>query len=225
MSDISNKTLVALLVIAIVVSLAGTWISIGKLKAVTGFGTQTGTTPLGNVTITQQTALEITLYYDTLSFGTGRVNTTNGNTYCNISTNLTAASTVGTGNTFTNNFAGAKGGTDKCNGFLIPAQGFEIENTGTVSANVSYNSSNIGWINGTSLVGGYFFQTGEEGDACAEANTAAWTSLTETKTQICGNLATTSTANAFQMAIKVSVPADLANGTHSDKVTFYAVNS
>lgn len=225
MSDISNKTLVALLVIAIVVSLAGTWISIGKLKAITGFQSS-GTNPSGTVQLTQTAGLEITLWNIVIDFGSGRVNTTNNNDYCYINTNISATAT-GRGNNFLPVVAGYKNGSAQCwnDSFQIPQYGFEVENTGSIECNVSMNSSSGStWIDGASLQGVYNYRlSAEDGNACSTGNVTSWTAMTTgMNAAVCGNLIS---GDAFQVGFQVGIPRDMTNGSKSDTVTFLGVAS
>lgn len=86
MDDISNRTVVLLLVVAIVVSLGGTMISLSKISSmgITGAatGSAAGTT---NVTITSVTTLEFKV--QGLDFGSGNVYSNCSN--CNMTSNGT----------------------------------------------------------------------------------------------------------------------------------------
>ena len=127
-------------------------------------------------------------------------------------------------NDFSNySFSGYKNGSAQCINFSIPSYGFVVENTGALAANVSMNSSDPTWLNGTDYVGYYQYKlSAEGGTACAEGNTQTWTNFSSSDPQICGNLGTNVSKNAFQVAILVGVPKDLTNATHQDTVTFTA---
>ncbi len=92
MSEVSNRTLAALLVVAIVVSLGGTFVSLGRLGSLKGAAGITGMqtyqdTGKVNVTITQD--LTIFAVEDNIWFGEGRVNTT-ASTYADLWSNGTS---------------------------------------------------------------------------------------------------------------------------------------
>lgn len=222
MADISNKTLVSLLVIAIIISLAGTWISVGKLgkmAAVTG-------APSGTVALEITIGREITLYYSSINFSSGSVNTSNNNEYCYMNTSCPTTSNV-TSNTFVNCYGTSTIPATLCLNFSMTgaAQGFEIQNTGTLIANVTMNSSNIQWLNGTTLVGVYQYELYEEANiSCAGDEVTSWTSMPNTDPQICGNLGSSnSSRDSFMVPIRVGVPRDLSTGAKSDTVTFTAI--
>lgn len=90
MDEISNRSLAVLLVVAIVVSIGGTFMSLSKLnQAPTAIyidsGSPTGyaTNPSGNTTVTITTSSELTFTVGTIAFGSGFTNTSALN-YCNI---------------------------------------------------------------------------------------------------------------------------------------------
>ena len=77
MKDISNKTIVAMLAMAVVITVLGTFISINKLSLTNdlGFSFLTGaatssTTGVTNLTITSQTS--ITNQVNSIEFGSGK---------------------------------------------------------------------------------------------------------------------------------------------------------
>lgn len=113
MEDLSNKTLAALLVIAVVVSLAGTLVSLDKVGRLrlglyaTGFGT------VGNVTVTIVNAVVANLTSDTVTFESGNVNP--GEPYAYIDTN---------------------GNNTNWNG-AATQDGMEVRNEGNVNINIT----------------------------------------------------------------------------------------
>jgi hypothetical protein len=88
-NDISNKTLATLLIVAIVVSVGGTWLVVNK--APTGLLQITGApaTDTGTATVTIETTGSVRFNVATLNFGTGKVNTSAGNTQCVLDSNGT----------------------------------------------------------------------------------------------------------------------------------------
>ena len=76
MGEISNKTIVALLVVALVVTVVGTVVSVSKLSALGGTytilsGAATGT---GTTTLTTSGVTDISVTDSAIAFGTGMVN-------------------------------------------------------------------------------------------------------------------------------------------------------
>ncbi|MFH1212121.1 MAG: hypothetical protein V1659_04305 [Candidatus Woesearchaeota archaeon] len=87
--DVSNKTLAFILIVSIVVTIGVAFVSIGRLSviqnmAITGFATDNETAAAtGTLSITSTARL----YFQraTCAFGSGYVNTTGGNLWCNLS--------------------------------------------------------------------------------------------------------------------------------------------
>ena len=129
--EVSNKTLSILLVLAIIISLGGTIVSLNRLanlrqNTVIGFATSSG---LGNVTLDITDVTSITLPIANISFGSGYAN---GSGFCVLST------TNASNHTYYN-----------CSGFYnetIPSP-IKIENNGnknvTVDFNLSTNATNL----------------------------------------------------------------------------------
>ncbi|RMG27033.1 MAG: hypothetical protein D6732_20570, partial [Methanobacteriota archaeon] len=122
MSEVSNKTLASLLVLAIVASLGGTLLVLNQEAPVflTGFAT----TQTGNVTVnvTQVTAIQLNVAE--IDFGQISVDDTVPGKFCSVNTNGGTASAACNNNT------------------PIPTNGLQIENTGNVDANIMLNSTN-----------------------------------------------------------------------------------
>lgn len=129
MDDISNKTVVALLVATIVVSLGGTFIALNsvnsKLSSL-GIGQITGFAliPNATATVTVQTFSSIKFSQASVAFGTGNVNVTGGFNNCTLST-----------------LDGATGGNSGCDGFTEVSNGFTIENDGNTNLSVELRSN------------------------------------------------------------------------------------
>ena len=125
MDDVSNKTVVMLLIATVVVSLGGAYISLNavstKLSGI-GVGPITGfaTIPNGTATLTISLVSSIQFSQPTVAFGTGSINTTLGN--CTLST------------TNANNGAG-------CVDFSEVGNGFTIENDGNTNLSITLSAS------------------------------------------------------------------------------------
>lgn len=72
MVDVSNKTLVFLLVVAIAISVAGTWLS--TTRVIVPIQKLTGLPTVGNATVNIQQVVTINVSNGTIDFGTGSVN-------------------------------------------------------------------------------------------------------------------------------------------------------
>lgn len=90
--EVSNRTLAITLVIAIVISLTGTIISLNRLAqsrvpGITGFAIDTD---VATATVQIVSTASISFKVNMLDFGTGMVNTSGGNTNCSLATGKTS---------------------------------------------------------------------------------------------------------------------------------------
>lgn len=207
MAEISNKTLAALMVVAIVISFIG---MIGALKfqgiqiqRVTGAVTTTGTTKI-NITAVQE--LNVT---DTdVDFGTGRLNA--GISWCKFQSNGTATSAC-------QDVDGAAVVDGETFSGLDGVDGFTIQNSGNTAINVSINASTAATFIGG---GGEYNWLVEDGAANCAGESTSWTAFTaSTQEDICGSLAQEKT---FDVDIQLNVTSTSTTGERSDTVTFAA---
>ncbi len=138
MVRISNKTIAVLLVIALAITISGTFVSIYKLVSLPGYNFFTGgvtlNTTTGSSTITVRSITQITNQVSTIAFGSGYVN--DSCSYCYIDSNV-----------------GINGGNVSCCvSFTNVTRGFLIENTGNF--NVTLNFTCTGSCNSSSFVNG-----------------------------------------------------------------------
>jgi hypothetical protein len=180
MSEISNKSLAALLVLAIVISLGGTIVSLGKIKnmqfnvpffGATGFAT----TGQGNVTLNVTSISSIQFTDNTLNFGNGYI--TAGGDNCTMSVNESNSTTLV-----------ERSGTSNCDGdWATFAAGSEtpltIENNGNTFLNVTIQSDK----DSSTFIGGTLpspvFQwviTNHEANSCKDDSEVPydWVSIT-----------------------------------------------
>ncbi|MEK6848947.1 MAG: hypothetical protein AABY01_00055 [Nanoarchaeota archaeon] len=119
--DITNKSLATLLIVAIVISIGGTWLVLNKAPGLLNIA-GAASTDTGTATVTINSVASIRFAYDAIDFGSGSVNTTSGNTLCILDTNGTNDST-------------------KCQGFLANTSYFQLENDGSTNITVQLLSS------------------------------------------------------------------------------------
>ena len=129
MKDISNRTVVALLIATIVVSLGGTFVVLNNINsklASLDLGTITGFAliPNATATVTVQTFSSIKFSQASVAFGTGNVNTSGGFNNCTLST-----------------LDGATGLNSGCADFSQVDNGFTIENDGNSNLSVELRSN------------------------------------------------------------------------------------
>lgn len=211
MADISNKTLAALMVVAIVISFIG---MIGALKfegiqlqRITGAVTTTGTAKI-NITAIQ----ELNVTDTSVDFGTGRLNASI--VWCEFQSNGTTTSAC------RHATAGATVDGETFDG-LDTVDGFTIQNSGNTAINVSINSSTAATFIGGG--GEYNFQPEDGGGSCDGKwggfnNT--WTAFSAaTQEDICGSLDQSET---FDVDIQLNVTETSTTGERSATVTFAA---
>jgi hypothetical protein len=201
--EISNKTLVILLVIAILVSFGETMLSLTRLGGLMGIPQISGFGTIGevNVTISQQISLNLT--YPSINFGTGYVSP--GYTYACLDSE--------------------KGLTTGWSSATFSGRGIVIENVGNTDLNVTFNllTSVTNWVGGTGAVMKYKAANNNSGscDTGKGALVTTWTQVSnvgENKT-ICQNLTAKSDADSLDFYVNLTVPDD-ARGTKGVVITF-----
>jgi hypothetical protein len=240
MVNISNKQIVAFLVVALVITLASTVINISKISGlgnmVTGAATNTTT---GTATLTVASQTEVTLQVASIAFGSGFVNTTGAScSACHTSTDLGPAS----------------GNASCCGNFNNVTAGFLIENTG--NENLTLNMTCEGsctaatFVNGTGPTFNFRLVNSssgasdgtasnnsgdsvtDTGDACSSGAGGSWnysvyTAMAATTFDLCGSnesteyfFDTTSTSDAVIMDIQLVIPDDAVTTAQTANITF-----
>ncbi len=118
--DISNKSLATLLIVAIVVSIGGTWLVIDRAPGILQI-TGAPSTDTGTATVTIESTASVRFAVNTINFGTGKVNTSVGNTECILDSNGTNDS-------------------NKCINFTAQFGNLSLENDGSVNVTVQLAS-------------------------------------------------------------------------------------
>ncbi len=209
MEEISNKTIAALLVVAMVLSLSGTFFSLNKLnmlqKGVTGYATAYNDNATATLSLASVTSITYTT--NAVDWGTGSVDTSNGFTECNLTTSGLAA------------YSG-------CLNFNAQPAPLVLENDGTVNVkvNITANETPSSWIGGTNP-GFYFVGSDNEAGSC-DATTGnlvtTETALSTTEVTLCANLSYDNANDALNLDLKAQVPYDAPTGSKIVKVTAYA---
>ena len=143
MAEMSNKTLAKLLVLAILFSLAGTFLSlhrVGQLAGVTGRYAGTNFTS-GTTSVSIVETADITLNPGGVAFGAVRINASSATAACTM---VTAVNSSAVGNTFTavSNSTSADCIRSGVPGASYITDSFVIENTGNVNfTNLTINST------------------------------------------------------------------------------------
>ena len=214
MGDISNTVLIALVLVAIVVSVGGTMVTLSMIRPTTieiaGLYTDTGELKFEILSV-----VSINVIQDTMNFGAGRVNETC--TYCYLDSNESDITD-----------SCHKDASDSCGNWSWTAGdsfAFEVENTGTVTANVTIysNASAAEFIGGTGP-GQWFFSKNNETNSCGWLQTS-WTALGKgvgNATDVCLNFNHEALNDTFFTHIRLKVPEDATPGARTATITFDA---
>jgi hypothetical protein len=219
MDEVSNKTLATLLVVAIVISLAGTFFAMRGVSQITNIISGAATSPTGTAKVNITEVTSISLYQNTVDFGSGYRNATivDVNSECNLTTNASMHACW-------------------VNQSAYDPNPFVLENDGNTYVNVTVNSSNVStFLSGTVLGGTRRYQyvpsdstTGpfaaaEDGCKVAFSKTD-WTEFSETPALICSNMSPYAAEDTFHVDVNISIPAGVI-GEKTAVVTFTAMKS
>jgi len=207
-----TKRLAVLIALAIVISLAGTVITLSSLpNGITGFATDSET---GTAQFTVSALTQISLKDSTVNFGTCTLNSSATVVYHSNKTNGQSVSPDG-------------GGT--CSGSF--PDNMTLENTGNKYVNVTVKSSlnAMNFTNSSSGTGNFYFvgiaKTGET-SACPSANlTTTFTNFTAAATNytLCRNLSPINTNDEIFIAYRIDLPPDTREqASKSTTITFTA---
>jgi len=201
--DITDRTLAIFLVIAIVISLGGTIVSLQRLHQL-GFTGMTLYNTTGTTNFSLQPSVSIIFRTSLVNFGTGYVNA-NG-TGCVITTNATSGWNT----------------TGNCLGGLTNASPFIIENNGNVNVNLSLNASANASTFVTGSVPTPLFQwavSNNETNSCyGTLNDTTWTNVNWTggPKNVCTAFNYSDSNDTIRLDIKVLIPEDATQGsTHT----------
>jgi hypothetical protein len=215
-NDYSNRTLAYLLLVAIVMSLGGTFISLNKLGAGQPQISGSATSVSGTGALTTGASLGITLITSSIQFGTcvpGNLNTT-----------------LLRSNDTSNYNATPYPGACTFSGSNAP-QNFTIENTGSVGTNVSIQSDSIQLTGGSNQSLWYAYENATNSPGCnrSTGNTVPrrWLNITSAGVDnvTCAYLMSSSSNKRIWVYLMLYLPSDAAVGTRSATLTFTAKNS
>lgn len=193
--DISNATLATLLVVAIVVSVGGTYVVLQRTPGITGM--YTGTSQTGTVSFTEQGVLSIVLTDAAVSFGTIQ---STGAGLCTVTSNSAAGS-----GTNCNKTAGAD--------IMV------LQNDGNVNASVAISATSLNLGTGGSFK--YQGATAPTRDGgCTGTLTSSFTAFSGA--DICTKMVSDDAADQFGIDFELKIGTDLGPGAQSANVTFVA---
>lgn len=220
MGEISNKTIVALLVVALVVTVVGTVVSVSKLSGIGGkYSMLTGayTESTGTTTVNVYGVVSLSVVDGTVQFDTGYYNTS-----CTTNYGILYSNQTGTGDWSC--WLNSSGDThDMTLAANQPAH--HLQNNGTVNINLSVDTDqghaesflceNDDCTSNTASV-----EIGAEeadgGSACLTTLLSSWTTLldatSETTNDICTQLNFEDTNNEVNVTFRLTVPDDTGTG-------------
>jgi hypothetical protein len=216
--EVSNRTIAVLLVLALAVSIFGTFLSLQRISrlGLTGFAT----TGITNLTIASTKSINVVV--SNIDFGSGYA--TDG-TICTMESNATGPES---------NCNGASSSGIDWNERPLANYGghpyFIINNTGNVNTNISANASDDAttWIGNYAGVAAYIggHASTEAPDACGTINTTYQTLATGEPVVLCTGtgLNWEDGNDTIYAAVKVSIPSTVPPGTNKHTtVTFYTL--
>ena len=212
--EISNRALAFLLVVAIVISLGGTILSLNRLSTVgfTGAATALGTT---NLTITNAVAIDF--INTNVNFGTGYVWPTAALiTNCTMDTNATAPANTSP--------------QQACIGFTsVVGAPFNLRNDGNVNLNVTLqaDANATNWIGGTyPLLQWYVSNNTATINGCQGTDfVPQWANVNVTAAQkVCDSMKWQSGFNIINVSMKVQLPSDALPGVRIVNITAAGTN-
>ncbi len=195
--DITNKTLAMFLVAAIVISLAGTIISLNQLNKMTGYAVSAST---GTARVNVSSTTSITFTTNTIDFGNGSINVAYNN--CTMYANAT--------NGTIDNWKSA-GCTDFSTALPAP---FTLENNGNPDVSVNLNSSTdaAGFLGGSTItpVFQYAVFNAESGSCGAAITPTTWADVNATAlgTLVCSDFNALDSNDTLKIAVRIVIPLD-----------------
>jgi len=208
--DYSNRALAYILLVALLISVAGTLITLNKMSS---YGVPlisgSATSGQGTAQVTMGSTLSISIITSAIDFGTCRPNVS-GQQYTILSSNEI-------------NNSGANEG--QCTGLATP-QNMTIQNEGNSYANVSVNINQANLTGGTinrSIFFTWVNDTALSYAGCYRgANSSFWVNFTSAGTDYttCTNF--TGPTKRIALFLRVWLPYDATTGTRSATLTFTA---
>jgi len=203
--DFKSKGLAVLVALAIVVSVAGTLITLNSVShGITGYATDSET---GTAQFTVAALTQITLDDSIVNFGTCTLNSSADSTYDSNASN---------GNSLETGDSGTCSGT-------FPDR-MHLENTGNKYVNLTIKSN----VSATNYVdasgnGGSFYYVGanDEANSCTAGLQSVFTNFTAANTNytLCSNFTPVNTADEIYISFRVKLPPDTQAGTKSALIT------
>ena len=200
MKEIPNKSLAALLVVAIVVSVVGTWLVINQKPGVTRT-TGAASFDTGTASMDIQTTTSIKFSTASVNWGAVKVDLSNGTT-CTLNT-----------------YAGDGDDGDGCASHDANTVGLVINNDGNNKLKVELSSSNdaSGFIGGTGA--SYEYKIADGGNCEGGADPTSYTAVPTSPYTICNTFNFVDLSDSMTVHIKAVVPYEATAGAKNSTWT------
>ena len=196
MEEVSNRTIAGLLIVAMVISLTGTFFSLSKLDMMDRTGGLAGfaTNPNATAQLEIDDLLSISFIVDSVNWGSGRVNSS-VDVFCNLTTTNMSIAT---------HSAACNIGQWDTNPVPPP---LVLKNDGNRRASVTFvaNDTPAGWL-GDSSGRLYFEVYNNLTGSCIGTRAGVDTVLSTSPLNLCDNFDFATGADQLNIPIKVSVP-------------------
>jgi type II secretory pathway pseudopilin PulG len=208
--DLSNKVIMALAIIAIIMSLSGTFMFYSKMKGEKITAAATTTQALARLNITSRASINFTI--SRIDWGSGYVNDTA--LYCQLNSEGL------------NNPA-------NCTNFTTVSEGFRLENDGNrnVELNLSSNNTAAQFIGGTNPIYQWKFLNNESdscgshgiGSSCVINSSAltpqVYTTVSTAPILACPCFRASDTSDLLNVELQIRVPSDSYTGLRETVIT------
>jgi|GEM_PF-1650029 len=202
--DFKSKGLAVLVALAIVISVAGTLITLNSVShGITGYATDSET---GTAQFTVSALTQITLSDSTTNFGTCNINSANMTTYDSGSANGNSIETTD--------------GAAACSGTF--PDNMTLQNSGNkyVNLTIKSNLSALNFIDAPSNLGSFFFNgSNKESSACITGVGSGNFTAANTNYTLCSNFSPVNTADEMFIRYRVILPPDTSEGTKTALIT------
>ena|SRR3989338_165454 len=235
MADISNKTIVALLAVALVITIVGTGISISKLNGLSSYSALSGAavSGVGTTSVQVNAVASINLFNTSLNFGTGYYNSS-------CTTGTSEVMSNGTAHRCWVNATGGYGFLNPiANDSTTPQRIVVLENNGTSVLNISldtnYTTAEAFLCAGascgstTSAAVTFYGQQNDSSSCDTVGGTFTTTpfsildSASETKKDLCTKLNWQDNQDSINVSWSFIIPYDAGSGTKQMEVTYTGV--
>jgi hypothetical protein len=207
--EITNKTLAILMIVAIALSIGGTFFSLNRLAYLFQQPSPQAyvTNPTGQAKVNITGIASLRFAIATVDFGTGYVNTSEGNQYCSMASG---------------NPTGAKDSVDRCVGFVQVNSSLQLENDGNnnLTLTIVSNKAAAAFIGGATPGFDYIIANNET-SSCGNPSPSSWTAVPTLDTSACGSpgLGYLDNADSLDVHLNLTIPYNSNTGQQTATLT------